>query len=173
MNIEIIEKKEMPSIETAVVISTWKMPFAIGRILRNINRFLHNNNIRPADAPYVRYLNLDWESLEQQNARPCFLRCLFQKWDLRIGFPLEEKIEDGAVQGNEKISPSIFPRGKYLKTVHKGPYKKVSSVYTKMLKWAGEHNFQVLPESAEIYMNDPRTVKQKDLETAVLIPVDE
>ena len=168
MSFEIIDREQELSIEIKMIVPSWKMPFVIGKTYKKLNDYLQRIDAEASGPPYIRYLNLDWQDLEKDNRISSFFKNLVKQWDLLIGFPVSSELE-----GEGEIVSSVFPEGRYLKTVHSGSYNKVSDTYMKMITWSKAHKFNLLDESAEIYLNDPRNTKKKDLRTVVLIPIND
>ena len=65
----------------------------------------------------------------------------------------------------------MLASGKYVKSLHIGPYRKVGDTYKRMMTWIAEKNIIPAPECIEIYLNDPRETKKEDLMTEVFIPI--
>jgi effector-binding domain-containing protein len=166
MAIEIITREKEQVLEIVAFAPTWKLPFIMGGAYKKISSYLTKNNAQPSGAPYARYLNLDWTDLEKGHMKGSFFKNLTKKWEMRLGFPVGEKLD-----GEGTVQPSYFPEGRFLKTLHTGPYKKVSETYMAIIRWAKEHNFELRNESAEFYLNDPRTTSKKNLQTMVLVPI--
>ncbi|MGD8780636.1 MAG: GyrI-like domain-containing protein [Ignavibacteria bacterium] len=153
--IEIIEKEFQNTLEINIEVPMWKMPSVIGNSYKTIVNYLKSKNLEPSEAPYVRYLNIDWDILYKESKLTGFFKMFTRKWSMLIGFPVKEKLEGG----------------KYVKAMHKGPYQKCGETYKKMISFMKQENLQFKNESIEYYLNDPKTVKKEDLETLVLIHV--
>ena len=76
-----------------------------------------------------------------------------------------------AVEGDGYLKPSVIGKREYASIVHKGPYRRVGQTYARMYRWIKEEGLSALPESMEVYLNDPRHTRKEDLETELLIPL--
>lgn len=164
--IEIVEREEVPVLEIKAEAAIWKMPSVIGSCYKSIMDLLKSKQSDAAKEAYVHYLDINWDELNNENKIKMFFKMFAYKWNMKIGFTLREKVE-----GEKSISADVLKKGKYVKTLHKGPYQKVSDTYKEMLAFLKERNLNYKNESIEFYLNDPRTVKKEDLETIVLIPL--
>lgn len=165
--IEIIDKEQEFTIEKRVDATMLKMPVIIKNTYLEILDFLKNKNSEPSQAPFVRYLNVNWKEAMEESKLKAFIKIFFRKWQMLIGFPVKEKID-----GKGDLRSGFIQAGKYIKTIHKGPYQKVGSTYKRIVSYAGTKNLKLKNESIEIYTNDPRTTRKEDLETVVLVPVE-
>ena len=120
--------------------------------------------IEMSGAPYTLYQGINWEQAGQSKGLTAFIRMFTQKWRMEIGVPVAV---DTAGEG-EVVSASI-PAGRYLKTLHRGPYSKVSEAYDRLQAYARGNNLKLGPYCLELYLNDPQTVPKEQLETEVLV----
>jgi len=82
--------------------------------------------------------------------------------DMEFAMPVEEYIT-----GTRTFDPKLC-----LKTVLKGPYSGLSSVYARQIKWAEENGFQPGTALFEVYVTDPSQVESdSELITEVYYPV--
>jgi effector-binding domain-containing protein len=96
------------------------------------------------------------------------VRMFTRKWHLLVGFPVAVP-----VAGADGLMGSVLPGGKYIRSVHRGPYQDVARTYREIVAWARAEEIRIGAESIEVYVNDPRQVKKEDIETIILIPVAE
>lgn len=164
--IEIIQREVEDTLEVAVNVPMWKMPFKMNKIYKQIIKHLEDSETKFSSAPYARYLEINWTKLNNESKLSAFVKMFTRKWKLKIGFPVDKKIT-----GSGNIESGVIPAGSYVKTIHRGTYQKVAETYNRMLTWTDQQEIAVKNESIEIYLNDPRTTKMEDLETIVLIPV--
>lgn len=85
--------------------------------------------------------------------------------ELEAGFAID-KVDAG--QG--EIRPSIFPAGSYAKTLHLGPYEKMSAAYDALNQWLKDNKKQMNGPAVEVYINNPSEVKPEDLRTEIYAP---
>ncbi|MCP3967360.1 MAG: GyrI-like domain-containing protein [Lentisphaerae bacterium] len=166
--IEIVERDSIPAVQKKAEISMFKLPKFIGGTYKAIFTELEKVRLKPADAPFVRYHGLNWQGLRNENKILMFIKEMFRKWNLTAGVPVDAELQEFG-----EFEVAATPAGKFIQTTHEGSYMKVSKTYCEMLDWADSNNVKCKNESMEIYLNDPREVKQKDLRTIVLIPVAE
>ena len=167
-HIEIIEKENEYTLEIEAKIPTWKMPVVIWKAYKDIEKYISKNNSQPSGPPFVRYLNIDWSGIKKENKILGFIKMFTRKWSMVIGFPVNNKLK-----GEKKIKAGVFPGGKYVKSIHRGAYQQVGLTYNILLEYFYENKLRYKNESAEIYLNDPEKTREEDLETIVMIPVDE
>ena len=164
--IEIIEKEIGDVIEIEERIPVWKMPSAMSRDFKSILAYLKSEGVDFREAPYARYLDIDWDSEMKRGVLANLIRMFTKKWHFQAGMPVSSKIE-----GAENLVCRAIQKQKYVKTIHYGPYQKVGATYKKMCAWAGTQKLSLEGESLEFYLNDPRDTPEKSLETMVLIPI--
>ncbi len=166
-DIEIVEREPEKTLEVSTQLAVWKMPFVFGRTYGRIVKVLERQSAEPSGPPYARYLDVCWEELDKESKLAMLIKVFTRKWNLRIGFPV-----DGDFDGNDDMVTGELPGGRYVKTLHRGPYKDVAEAYKRLCAWITQEGITVKHESVEIYLNDPRTTKKEDLETVVLIPIE-
>ena len=164
--IEIIEKEIGDVIEIEELVPVWKMPSAMGRDFNLILEYLKSKGVDCKEAPYARYLDIDWELEMKKGTFANFISMFTKQWHFQAGMPISKKIE-----GKDSMVERQIQNKKYIKTIHYGPYQKVGSTYKKMYDWAMTQNLSFENESIELYLNDPKDTKKESLKTMVLIPV--
>ncbi len=166
--IEVIEKETEHTLEINANVPMMKMPVVIGSSYKAIAEYLGKKGLECSGVPYVRYVDLNWSELNNENKFLLFIKMFTKKWNMLIGFPLKEKTE-----GEGNIKSGTIEKGKFVKMLHRGPYQKVGSTYKAMGEFIKKENFKIKNESIEYYLNDPKTTKKEDLETIVMIPLAE
>ena len=164
--IEIIEKEIGDVIEIEERVPMWKMSSVMAKDFTLILEHLKSRDVDCKEAPYARYLNIDWDLEMKIGAFANFIRIFTKQWHFRVDMPTSTKIEGVNNQIYRKIQNK-----KYIKTIHYGPYQKVGETYKKMYAWAKSQNLSFENESLEFYLNDPKETSKESLETMVLIPV--
>lgn len=164
--IEVIEKEIGDVIEIEERVSMLKMPSVMGKDFTLILEYLKTKDVRCKEAPYARYLDIDWEVEMKKGMFANIISAFTKKWHFQIGMPTEKKIG-----GTDNMISKHIKTEKYIKTHHYGPYQKVGGTYKKMCAWAKTKNLTLDKESFEFYLNDPGETKKEDLKTMVLIPV--
>ncbi|MFC2133154.1 GyrI-like domain-containing protein [Bacteroidota bacterium] len=166
--IEVIEKKKINTLEVKAELKMYHMPKFMRNVFPRIFEFMKAGGKEPTEAPYARYYNIDWKDVTTQSKLQMFLDVLRKKWRFSAGWPLK-----GRLEGKGNIVKGELPAGKFIKTIHKGPYRSVGESYKEMVNYAAKNKLIMEPESIEFYTNDPRKVDKKDIETIILIPVKE
>ncbi|MBU0561644.1 MAG: GyrI-like domain-containing protein [Bacteroidetes bacterium] len=164
--VEIVERELTYTLEVNENAQMWKLPKIIGQSYRSIMDYSSKKNNEITEAPFVRYLNINWEEMEKDSKIVMFMKMFSRKWNMLIGFPLNNKLD-----GEGKIEAGMIPAGRYLKSMHRGPYQKVGDTYKAMQSFGKKESLQFKGESIEFYLNDPQITKKEDLETIVLIPL--
>lgn len=165
--IEIVEKEIGHCIEIEELISTFKIPSALGRDYHTISEYISSEDAEMSDFPYVRYIDVDWEDQMSKGFFSNLIDVFTKKWHLQVGIPVSKELSS-----SNKVSYRFIENKKYIQTYHYGSYQKVSDTYRKMYNWAKEEGITLEGESIEIYTNSPQEVKKEDLETIVLIGID-
>nr|NQU89766.1 GyrI-like domain-containing protein [Bacteroidota bacterium] len=166
-NFEIITREIGHVVEIEENVPIWKMPKVMGKNFHRIMDYLKTNNAECTDAPYARYLDINWEEQMSKGMIANLVGMFTKKWHFMTGMPSSVKLE-----GEYGIKPGFIEGQKYVKAIHKGPYQKVGETYKNMYNWIKQQGLTAAPESIEFYMNDPGKVKKEDIETVVLIPVE-
>lgn len=166
--IEIVNRPAEKTLAVHARATMWQMPALIGRTYRRILACAKAQSLALTGAPYIRYLDIDWQEINNENKVAALLKSFRRKWDMEIGFP----VAAGAATRNDIVVAEI-PAGKYVQALHIGSYRKVGATYGRMLAWIRQQNLNIGNESIEIYLNDPQQTKKADRQTRVLIPLAE
>lgn len=164
--VEIIEKQIGDVIEIEERVPVWKMPSAMSRDLTLILEYLKSKGVDCKEAPYARYLDIDWDLEMKRGAFANFIGMFTKKWHFQAGMPTSTKIK-----GANNLVDRNIQKKKYVKTIHYGPYQSVGITYKKMYVWVKAQNLSFENESIEFYLNDPKDTEKNSLETMVLIPI--
>jgi len=163
-SIEIVHRESQPALAIKAEAASVKLPMIMGKAYGRIMAYMQTKGIEMSDAPYTLYQDIDWEQAGQASGLKALFAMFTNKWKMEIGVPVAR---DTAGEG-EVITTSI-PAGRYLKTLHLGPYAKVAEAYARLSAHAREQGLRLAPYSLERYLNDPQTVSKDELETEVLI----
>ena len=87
--------------------------------------------------------------------------------DLSFSMPVADSVAVPEGMMMEKI-----PGGKCLSTIHKGPYDGLASSWEKMVGYVEANPQDMRYYPFEIYVNDPNTVAEEDIETKIVYPVE-
>jgi len=164
--VEIVMRPASPTIALRARINMLQMAKVMGSSYRAVFEELERRGLKADGAPYARYTGIDWEELAAQGKLAAMLGIFTRKWNVEMGLPLSEPLPpaEGFVAG-------CLPAGRYVETLHRGPYRKVNAAYERLQNLARQEGLKLGSESIEIYLNDPRTTASAELETLVLIPL--
>ncbi len=165
-DIEIIDKEIGNVLEIEENIPMWKMPSTMGSDFKAILEYIQKHGNVNTESPYARYLGIEWESQINKGFLTNLIEVFTKKWHFQSGIPVSKKIK-----ATSPMKSTFLGNAQYVKTIHHGPYHKVGDTYKKMYTWAIGQNLELVDESIEFYLNDPREVKKEELETMVLIPI--
>lgn len=165
--IEIVEMAEIPTIEVNVKVTMPGIPRAIGSTYHRLAGYLEKKAEKMGGEPYVRYLDIDWDKMMHENRLLGFLKMFTRKWNMLVGFPMQH-----AVKGEGAIRPGAIPGGRYLVTLHTGPYQNMGETYNKLYAYAQANGLRLRGECIEKYLNGPDTVSKEELQTVVMIPLE-
>ena len=144
----------------------WKIPKLLGDAFPRIDGHIAAQGGTRAGAPYVRYMEIDWQEMRHCGPLRMLWQMLTSKQLMRIGLPVEAPVD-----GNGEIEPVAIESQKCLRTIHKGPYQKVGDTYKEIVDWAEANDVELADHTMENYIVDPTTVAKEDIETLILIPV--
>ncbi|MEN8192097.1 MAG: GyrI-like domain-containing protein [Bacteroidota bacterium] len=166
-DIEIIEKEFGNVIEVEELAPMTKMPSVMGKNFAAIKEYLDKNNLEYREAPYAKYLDIDWDAQMRKGFLANFIEVFTKKWHFKVGFVIPSKVDDF-----EEMKSDFIPHKRYIQTMHLGAYHKVGNTYKRLYAYAKENSLRLGDISYEFYLNDPKEVKKDELETRVLIPID-
>lgn len=90
------------------------------------------------------------------------------------GFDMEVVVPVAAeLPGEGDVKGRVLQGGKFVSTMHMGPYEEIGSAYERLLAWARENGFEPTVPSREVYLVGPDNPEANPSEyrTEVLIPV--
>ena len=163
-DIEVIQRTSQPALAIKAEAPSFKLPMIMGKSYGRIMAYMQAKGIEMNGAPYTLYQGIDWQQAGQASGLKAFIAMFTQKWKMEIGVPVAT---DTAGEG--EVLVTTIPAGRYLKTLHRGPYAKVGEAYNRLMAYASEQGLKLAPYSLEMYLNDPETVSKQALETEVLI----
>ena len=166
MKIEIIEKEFGKVLEIEELVPMMKMPKVMGIDFTKLVNYANENSLKITEAPYSRYVGIDWEKQVNKGFIGNMLDVFTKKWHFFCGIAVDSEVKliDNIKMRDMKIK-------KYLCTLHKGPYQNVGPTYKAMYNWAKENRVELDSECFECYLNDPSQVSKDNLETMIYIAV--
>lgn len=142
------------------------MPKTFGRDYEKINNYLVSNDAECSGIPYARYVDMVWEKEVNRDLFSNIISVLFKKWHFFAGLP-SSKI----LQSSGKLQSQEMKSQKYVRALHKGPYKNIGPTYKALYEWSLTQGVTLKNEAIEYYLNDPREVEPADIETEIFIPI--
>ena len=153
--ISVMQQDSQPTVAIATRASTLSMAMLMGKTYGKLMQYIESKGACMTGMPYTLYKNVDWHTVTGSQGFWFNLKMMFHKWELEIGMPV-----DKVIAGEGEIIASTIPAGKYLKALHRGPYKDMGKTYNKMTAYADENNLTIGDHALEKYLNDPRQVGQ-------------
>jgi effector-binding domain-containing protein len=163
---EIIEKSIGHAIEIEENAPAWRMPATFGRDYQRIAEYLNTHGAEILDFPYARYQDMDWGVELNRGKLATFFSLFTKKWHFFVGMP-----SSVALPGKDDLKSITHGSQRYVRGVHRGPYKDCSGTYKALFSWAQDKGLALKNEAIECYVNDPREVDEADIETVILIPL--
>lgn len=165
---EVVEKTIGPVVEIEERVSVWRMPATFTRDYRRIAEYLGTQGAECVDMPYARYQDMDWEVELNRGRLATFFSLLTKKWHFFAGMPSSK-----LVPGEAEINSQVLSSRQFVRGVHRGPYQECGATYKALFDWATAQGMALKNEAIEFYVNDPHEVDKADIETVILIPLDD
>jgi effector-binding domain-containing protein len=87
--------------------------------------------------------------------------------NVEVAAPIAAKIPE-----TDEITCYELPGGKMAKTIHKGPYQECGPTYEKLFNWLKENDKEIIGPTREVYLNDPKDVKEEEILTEIYAPLE-
>jgi len=165
---EIVEQAIGPVVEIEERVPMWRMPATFGRDYKQIADYLESQGAECVGMPYARYQEMDWGRDLGQGKLAALWAMLTKKWHFFVGMPCSKHLSGGGLLVARELDSRRYVRG-----VHRGPYRECGGTYRALYDWTRGQGLVLRSEAIECYVNDPREVAKADIETVILIPVDE
>jgi len=166
IDIRIEQQPPLHALEIARNAPMWKIPKLLGDDFPRIDKYITAQGGNRTGAPYVRYMEIDWQQMRHCGPLRMLWLMLTSKQPMRIGMAVEAPVE-----GDGEIEAIAIESRTCVRTIHKGPYQKVGDTYNEIVDWAEANDVELADYTMENYINDPTTVAKEDIETLILIPV--
>lgn len=150
--VETVELPDQPALCVRFRTTMEKITEDIGRTYGSIFTYMGKAGVAPAGPPLARYYDMDMnpEDFEMETCVPVA----------------------GEVPGEGEVAFMVLPGGRFLSTVHRGPYDSMESTYTALFKYVKENGLEVISPTREVYLTDPSQVERpEDNLTQILFPV--
>ena len=131
--IKILELKDQPTLVMRDVVAVENLPEFFEKAFGGVMQYLGGLGESPSGMPFGAYFNMDMKAFK-----------------IAAGFPVEKPVE-----GNGEILAEVIPGGKYLSTIHEGPYDAMEPAYAALNDFAKEKGLEPTGVVYEYYLNDP------------------
>lgn len=163
---KIIELNERQALVKTDSVGMFKLAKVMGPAYISLKSYLEDKKIEFNPIPFTSYAVDNWEETVNLKGLKMLINIFTKKWDIAMGYEISEEINL-----TDDMQLIILPAGKYIETMHMGPYQNVGETYKKIYAFAQTEGVKLGDKSYEYYMNDPREVSKKELETKVLVPI--
>lgn len=164
----VIEKAIGPVIEIEENVPVWRMPSTFGRDYKRIDEYLVSKGAECVDMPYARYQDMNWEVELNRGKLSTFFSMFTKNFHFFVGMPASKELP-----GIGDLKSQVMQSQRYARAVHYGPYQKCAVTYKALFDWAKAQGLSFKNEAIECYVNDPHTVDKADIETVILIPLND
>ncbi len=166
LDIRIEQQPPIHALEVVKNAPMWKIPKLLGDAFPRIDRRITAQGGNRTGAPYVRYMDMDWQHIRHCGTFRMVWQMLTSKQLMRIGMAVEAPVE-----GEDDIEATAIESLQCVRAIHRGPYQKLGDTYKEIIDWAEANDIELANYTRENYINDPTTVAKEDIETLILIPV--
>ncbi|MDA3863189.1 MAG: GyrI-like domain-containing protein [Deltaproteobacteria bacterium] len=167
-DVKVVNSDSFHSLVISDVVGTFKLGKVMGPAYTDLMAQIEKQGVELTDAsiPFTIYRKIDWDSFDKKGVISMIKMMFFKKWHIDMGIPVPKSLED-----TDKIKNMEVPGGKFLETIHTGPYHKVAKTYDKIKEYADSSGHQLQDYTIEFYLNDPREVKPQEIKTKVQVPI--
>jgi effector-binding domain-containing protein len=163
---EIIEKTLGSVVEIEERVPVWRMPATFGRDFQRIANYLESHSAEVVGIPYSRYVDMNWEKELNGGKLATFFTMFTKQWHFFVGMPASKPVAGEGVLKSQELGSQ-----RYARAVHRGPYKECGATYKALFDWVKAQGLSLQNQAIECYANDPNEVAEADLETVILIPL--
>lgn len=114
-----------------------------------LSEFCAENSIEMAGMPMAIYYT--WEN---------------DSTDMIAAFPVSEEME-----GTDGIEYGVMSASKAVTTIHMGSYESSENTHMTIGQYVEENGFDISGPVCEIYLNDPTTVSEDNIQTKIIYPI--
>ena len=166
IDIRIEQQPPLHALEITRNAPMWKIPKVLGDNFPRIDKQITAKGGNRTGAPYVRYMEIDWQQMRHCGPLRMLWLMLTAKQPMRVGMAVEAPVD-----GDGEIEAVAIESLRCVRTIHRGPYQKIGDTYKEIVDWAEANDVELADHTMENYINDPTTVAKEDIETLILIPV--
>ncbi|KAF5088453.1 GyrI-like small molecule binding domain protein [anaerobic digester metagenome] len=147
-NIELLQKREQPTLSIRTRAKVEDLPMLIGGGYGRMAAYMKELGELLSDVPYVAYHNMDMQNL-----------------DVEMGFPVSKVLpEKGDMQ------PGSIPGGRVVFCMYRGAYRDMAPTYEEMAGWIEKNGLKPVGTAYEHYYNGPE-YPESELLTMIVMPV--
>ena len=147
--VETVELEPQPAMVVRRKVAVQELGRVLGDILPRVYQHIVQAGQQPAGMPFMRYFSMDGVSC-----------------DIAAGLPVAQPIA-----GEGDIENHTLPGGEALTALHVGAYEEVGSVWSQVMRRAGELGSENMFGGWDVYANDPDEVAEEERETRVYLPL--
>ena len=114
----VLEKTIGPVVEIEERVRVWRMPAIFSRDYKHITDYLESQGVECVNAPYARYLDIDWEKELNRGRLATLFSLLIKKWHFFAGMPTSI-----LVPVSNELRSQVLASQHYVRGVHRGPYQ--------------------------------------------------
>ena len=137
VDIELVENEQSNILFIRKKVTQEECDAGYGIFFKNLNQKILSEKLTVAGAPMTIYHSSEYD---------------FDGYDMEFAIPVKESV----------AGTRIFQRGLCLKSILKGNYSKLISVYARQQEWIAENGYEVVNSLFEVYITDPDTVSSPD-----------
>lgn len=152
IEVETVELPDQPALCVRFRTSMEKITEDIGRAYGVVFAHLGKVGGIPAGPPFALYYDIDMnpDDFEMETCAPVV----------------------SEVAGEGEVEFRVLPGGKFLQTMHRGPYDKMETTYEALFAYMNENGLEVVAPTRDVYLTDPSQVERpEDILTQVLLPL--
>ena len=116
-----------------------------------VTRYLSENHTKPSGPAFAVYHAMSPDEI-----------------DVEAGFPVPHPLP-----GSGKVRPGELPGGRCATIVYTGPYRTIGIAYDELSAWVEAQGLHAIGAPCEFYLNDPSSTRPEQLQTQLVIPIDD
>lgn len=147
--ITLLELPDQPVLSMRTITAVENLPAFFGKAYQGVMEYLVSLGEKPSGMPFGAYYNMDMSAL-----------------DIEAGFPVAK-----ALPPKGEIKSSLIPGGKFVSTLHRGPYDTIEPAYAALTEWAKANGHEPTGIAYEYYLNDPNSDPSIVAETEIRFPL--
>jgi effector-binding domain-containing protein len=147
--IKLLELPDQHVLTMRTVTAVENLPAFLGKAYKAVMDHMVSLGDNPTGMPFCAYYNMDMKAL-----------------DVEAGFPIAKALPEKG-----EVKSTVIPGGKFVSTIHRGPYDSVGPAYDALLEWAEAQGYEPTGVAYEYYLNDPNADPSIVAETEIRYPL--